>query len=268
MLLEILTPWEFRNRNNVTKINEKTEDQSYSYGCIMGYFNTSPMSELDVDTDDYKIAPEDLYDNDEHEYGEEIEFHVTVLYGLEDNKLEEDDVIRLLSMVKCPIVKCADISAFKNEKFDVLKWDIESDDLNLLNKICESIFPFKSKFPDYHAHSTIAYLMPGTSDKYSRSPNNIINKQIDYWVYSKADGKKIKITPNATGAGATVEILREANDGFETTSEGATKSWWWILWLKFCAKHKLNPVMSTIEDDNIHKEWVDTYTANLKNQTA
>ena len=85
------------------------------------------------------------------------------------------------------------ISSFNNEEFDVLKWDVESEDLNLYNKIVTLMFPFTSKFPDYHAHCTIAYLNPGTAKKYSKDIDETIELPILKWVYSRADGKKISV---------------------------------------------------------------------------
>lgn len=178
-------------------ITEKSKDQSYSYGCIMGYFNTGFK--------DPKIDKKDLYNNDENEYGLEVEPHVTLLYGLLDDKIEENEIIQLLQLINCPVVSTNQISLFENEKFDVVKWDIISEELKILNNVFSKTFPFKSDFPDYHAHTTIAYCLPGTGSNYKQKFKTPIEKKIDYWVYSKADGKKIKIIPGKKD----IEILRE-----------------------------------------------------------
>ncbi len=191
MKIEILTSKEFK------KINEKSEDQSYSAGCIMGYFD---KAFLDID-----VKEEDLYNNEENEYGREIEDHVTVLYGLTDDEIDESEIVKLFTMIDGPLVSTEQISLFQNDKFDVVKFDIISDELTLLNKVLTSTFPFKSTFPDYHAHSTIAYCLPGTGDSYVQTLSEPVEQKISYWVYSKANGKKIKITP-----GIGEEILREA----------------------------------------------------------
>ena len=195
--IEILSRREFSKQFKL--MLEKTENQTYDSGCIMGYFDSAVASD--------PIKPEDIFDNDENEYGLEIEPHVTVLYGLTDAEIDEDEVIRLLAMTKCPTVNFVGVSTFKNDKYDVVKWDVESDELNLLNKIVTSIFPYKSNFPDYHAHCTIAYCKVGTGDAYATKPEEPIKKEIAYWVYSKADGKKIRINQDGT-----TEIMREAND--------------------------------------------------------
>jgi hypothetical protein len=125
-------------------LNEKKEGQSYSYGCIMGFFG-SPIKKI-------SINKEDLYDNDENEYGLELdnEAHVTLLYGLDDDKIEEQDIIDLFSMIDCPEVTTNEISLFENKDYDVVKFDIESKHLTILNKMLTSMFPYKSDYPDYH----------------------------------------------------------------------------------------------------------------------
>jgi hypothetical protein len=191
MELEVLSFDEFKKT-----LNEKKENQTYSSGCLMGYFNTGFK--------DPKINKEHLYDNDENEYGLEIEPHVTVLYGLTDDKINEEDIIKLFTLIDGPEVSTDKITLFENEKFDVVKWDIDSEELKLLNKMTTSMFPFKSDHPDYHAHVTIAYCLPGTGKEYIKEFKKPFKKKIDYWVYSKADGKKIKIVP-----GEKSEVIRE-----------------------------------------------------------
>jgi hypothetical protein len=175
---------------------EKKTDQEYSSGCLMGYFNTGFK--------DPKIKKEDIYDNDKNEYGLEIEPHVTILYGLTDDKIDEEEIIKLFTLIDGPTVSTDKITLFENDKFDVVKWDVVSDELIILNKMVSSMFPFKSDYPDYHAHVTIAYCLPGEGEKYTNELKKELTKKIDYWVYSKADGKKIKIIP---GKGA--EVIRE-----------------------------------------------------------
>lgn len=195
MEINILSRHEFSKQ--FRKLNEKTEDQSYSSGCIMGYFD-SDLKKVSVDK-------KDLYNDEENNYGLEIEPHVTVLYGLKDNEIEESDVVKLFSMIDGPVVSTEKISLFSNEKYDVVKWDVDSEELVLLNKMVTSMFPYKSDFPDYHAHVTIAYCQPGKGKTYEDKLKKPVTKKIAYWVYSKADGKKIKIVP-----GKEPEILRDS----------------------------------------------------------
>jgi hypothetical protein len=197
MKLDLKDPWRYRRQ----RVNEKTEDQQYSYGCLMGYydapFDGSP-----------EIADGDLFDNDENEYGREVENHVTVLYGLHDDEIDEEEIIRLFSLITTPDTFRSKVTLFENKDYDVVKWDIESNDLELLNRMMTSMFPYTNKFPDYHAHATLAYCKPGTGKKYMMQLDKPTKDKIAHWVYSKADGRKIKITP---GLEDPVEVLREAD---------------------------------------------------------
>ena len=182
MNLNILTPFQWKNLRKSKLLTEKSADQNYSYGCIMGYFNLVEYNKLNNRIG--SIEESDIYNNEANEYGREIEPHVTILYGLHDDELDEDEVIQFLKCIKLPIVKLSQISSFDNEEYDVLKWDVESEDLNLYNKIVTLMFPYTNKFPDYHAHCTIAYLVPGTAKKYSKDVTETIELPIEKWVYS------------------------------------------------------------------------------------
>lgn len=175
---------------NYKKIVEKTSTQTYNYGCIMGYFNQNPIDKL---SSKLEINEEDLYNNENNEYGIEIEPHCTILYGIHDDEVTEEEIIDTLKLFKLFDVAFDKISAFENENYDVLKFDLNADSLHLLNKIICLLFPYTTSFPDYHPHCTIAYLKPGLSKNYTHiQPNNLI-LPISYWVYSQANGRKISI---------------------------------------------------------------------------
>ena len=53
------------------------------------------------------------------------------------------------------------VSLFENTEYDVLKFEVESEDLQELNKICKTL-PYTSDYPDYHPHCTISYIKKGT----------------------------------------------------------------------------------------------------------
>lgn len=202
----MITPWEFKNK--LKKINEKKEDQQYSYGCIMGYFNDDVNN---LYKEYFTIDEDDIYNNEEDEYGLEIEPHVTLLYGLHEDVIE-DEVIMLLQLFKELEVSFDSISLFENEKFDVLKWDIGAEKLSIINDILKKQFDHTETFPDYHPHCTIAYLKPGTGKKYITEINDPITKPIEHYVYSMANGKKISIV------GDDVKILRlERTSSIEET---------------------------------------------------
>ena len=141
--------------NEQTSINEN--GAVHTFGCAMLYFNNPQIKQINeqIEVDDIYIDPEDT------SYGIEQEPHVTLLYGIHDDEIIPDKVFEKLAECEMPkTLKLENISLFKNDDYDVLKFDIHEDLLNNINKkLCE--LPFSTDFPDYHAHSTIAYLKPG-----------------------------------------------------------------------------------------------------------
>jgi 2'-5' RNA ligase len=90
---------------------------------------------------------------------------------------------------------------FQNEKYDVLKFDMEypTKGDKFLHKCNDELkkFPFTSDFPDYHPHMTIVYLKPGKGNKYLRKFGRIeYNLTPQYGVFSQPDGTKTKIEIN------------------------------------------------------------------------
>jgi len=180
-------------------IKEKTENQTYSYGCIMGYFDT-PISNI-------QIEENDIYNNDTNEFGLEIEPHVTILFGLLDDKIPENEIVDLLLMINPPEISSKMVNIFESNEYDVVKYEIEGNNLHILNKIF-STYPNENSYPTYEPHSTIAYVKKGTGKKYIQVLLHEEIKQISYWVYSMANGKKIKIDPKNN----LIETIREEYD--------------------------------------------------------
>lgn len=116
-----------------------------------------------------KLA-EMVKDDDLHEYGRETQPHVTVLYGITPNVSAKTNTQQALakcglSEIKARIGEC---SKFTNEaeNFEVLKFEIISEDLHRLNKhLCNSV-DYTTDYPDYNPHMTIAYVKRGCADKY------------------------------------------------------------------------------------------------------
>lgn len=170
-------------------LNEADKNRKHEYGCVMVYLNFKNGSfEKTQDI----IKPNDLYeDPDDPSFGFETKPHVTALFGLHEN-IDEKKLEKVLSQQEKPEIKVTDVSIFPSEKYDVLKFDVDSEDMHKFNKKLKQ-FPFTSNFPNYHPHCTIAYLKKGVSDKYidkikkyiedfKANPTNI--------VYSKVGGSE------------------------------------------------------------------------------
>jgi 2'-5' RNA ligase len=153
-----------------------------------------------------KIEEADIYrgkDGDDRSYGLEDESHVTLLYGLHDDEVDPEDVMKICTSEKYPDCKLHNVSLFENNDYDVLKFDVDCD-LNeegrgrsqmILHKINKQLtkLPHSTKFPDYHPHATIAYLKPGTGKKYVKLFNEAeFTAPADKIVYSRPDGEKIE----------------------------------------------------------------------------
>ncbi len=127
------------------------------------------------------IPEKELYSeikNGVEEYGKETEPHVTALYGLKTtNPKDVEKVIKDYGDIELELGKT---SLFKQDNYDVLKVDVKSDDLKAINKKLRDNLEYKSDFPDYKPHLTIAYLKPGEGKKYVGD--------------TRFEGKKIKLS--------------------------------------------------------------------------
>lgn len=174
---------------NCVPVKESSEKQTYDYGCSMIYFDFPKMNEIHS-----MIEEEDIYTEDgDRSYGLETEPHATLLYGLHSDEIEDEDVLSASTRPGIPDeLKLHNASCFNNDKYDVLKFDVDNDHLHKINAELTK-FPHTTDYPDYHPHSTIAYLKKGKGEKYTE-------KLKDAWysvnpskiVYSKPSGDKIE----------------------------------------------------------------------------
>ena len=134
----------------------------------------------------------------------ETESHITVRYGLHDPDPQQVDWI--VSQYPSVEVELQGLSIFpaKEEspqrggggQYDVLKIDVKSKDLERIHRHL-SLIPNTTTFPDYHAHLTIAYLKPGTGQKYvGRSRLEGKKLRFDSITYSDSDRNKTSLALN------------------------------------------------------------------------
>ena len=160
----------------------------YEYGCIMLYLSIPNWIENTYHFDDSL-----LYNPDIGRYGIECNPHITILYGIH-SEVCDSDVVKLFEHTRKSDfdIKIKGINCFYNEEYDVLKLDVTSEKLVLLNGLCRNL-PHTDLFKDYKPHITIGYFIKGGSDQYinQNSPLDIIN--IEKIVYSKPNGEKVVI---------------------------------------------------------------------------
>lgn len=162
-----------------TKINEAKGEGS---GCTMLMFDNDKFLEI-IDS----ISDDDLYTEDG--YGKEKESHITLLYGT-DASVKPSEIEQIINKYdKIFEVEFKSIDLFENDKFDVIKFNVENKMLNEMNETLKTL-PYKSDFPDYHAHMTLAYVKPGMGKKYIKELNEPIILKPASIVYSDKDSNK------------------------------------------------------------------------------
>lgn len=138
------------------------------------------------------IDPADIYDSEEG-HGLEDEPHVTALYGLDADVA--DPVKKAIAGIGPIKAKFGKASIFSNDKYDVLKFDVDSPDLHRLNAELKKL-PHSSDFPDYQPHITVAYLKKGTGQKYAGAVPGITGRELtfDTLKFSDKDRNKTDIS--------------------------------------------------------------------------
>ncbi len=144
--------------------------------------------------------PEDVLYTEEEDHGKETWPHITMLYGLKDDQSEE--VKELLDgmdgKIKATLGK---ITKFKNDKFDVLKIDVKSDDLKKINTLLKTL-PNENSYPTYLPHVTLAYVMPGEGDEFVGDDTfDGVEISIEKIIYSDKSRKHTNVLGESSGWG-------------------------------------------------------------------
>jgi len=119
------------------------------------------------------------------------EAHVTLLYGYTDT-LPDKDVEEIISKFEPIEITLRKISTFDKDDCDVLKFDVEGDELFNYNKLLSEL-PNETDFPNYHPHLTIAFVKKGKLTpemKKDLTGDDILVVTSNKVVYSKPDGSK------------------------------------------------------------------------------
>jgi 2'-5' RNA ligase len=108
-----------------------------------------------------EIEDEEIYSKEG--FGREDEIHTTVLFGLhDDTPTRVKQIVEGSGAIKITLGK---VSLFKNDEYDVVKLDVESPTLKLLNKRLSRL-PYTNTHKEYNPHVTIAYVLPGHGLKF------------------------------------------------------------------------------------------------------
>ncbi len=139
------------------RLSTKSDKEGYDYGTLMLRLPTRLANQ--VEAIGSKIKPEDL-----HAKGAEDDPHITVVYGIET---DDPKVVKHAMRRQGPITaRMGKLSLFENDDYDVLKIEVESDDLHRAHNAVFEGCPAKKLYPEYSPHVTVAYLKPGAGDAY------------------------------------------------------------------------------------------------------
>lgn len=113
---------------------------------------------------------------------EDFEFdkyiHITVAFGINVNT--DINLIKEIVRNKPSYFQLTELSLFENYKFDIIKFDVMSSDLRILNHIIKSKMDVKSTFNEYHPHLTVAYVPKGMGMELIARLNKLLYEEINF----------------------------------------------------------------------------------------
>ena len=175
---------------NIYKFVSKTqwlnEQQSIEplYGCIM----LEPTEFKDWEENHLNgIEDDDLYTElNDDSYGLEMQPHITLLYGIHEDKIDPSVIIDMMEQKLKPLtIEIKDIDVFENDKFDVVKYNVPiTDQLQEIRDLFMESFENTQTIDKYNPHVTIAYVKPGLGKKYKKQLNEPFKLTLDKGVYS------------------------------------------------------------------------------------
>lgn len=143
-------------------------------GCIM--LSTPDLNDIISRVQDHLVSHLRTQGLTGEDYAMETYPHITVVYGIDVTT----DVALLRDIVKNrpAYYQLTQLGLFENDEYDILKFDILSTDLRILNQVIQSKVPVVSTYPAYHPHLTIAYLPKGTGQDYVRLVQELLRDDL------------------------------------------------------------------------------------------
>ncbi len=133
-------------------------DKPREFSCVMVVLEKDDSADIRGMID--RIDDADLTDD-----GKEDTLHVTIKYGIHGS---DAGPVRKLVEKYGPIkLRLGKTSLFESDKYDVVKIDVESDDLRKLNRLLSDSLPNTETHPRYQPHLTLAYVKSGAGKKYA-----------------------------------------------------------------------------------------------------
>ncbi len=134
------------------------EDRKYS--CVMAPAPPE-ISDAVLRWGKMFIGEDELYldQKDPDGFGREDDVHVTVKFGLHEAEPSEE-LLRVVEETQPFEIEVGPCTLFENEKYDVVKFDVDGEDLREMNRRISEL-PNSDEHPEYHPHLTVAYVTKG-----------------------------------------------------------------------------------------------------------
>lgn len=107
-----------------------------------------------------QIKDDDLWYDDKGGCGREDDMHCTVLYGLTAQEPPKE-LRGIVHQTRPFTLLLKGVSLFEQDDHDVVKLDVESEELHTLSSVIRRTCDNENKFPEYKPHVTIAYVKKG-----------------------------------------------------------------------------------------------------------
>jgi 2'-5' RNA ligase len=194
-------PEEFA-RHSFSSTQFNIEDAGYSRS------DGSPIAEL-------KELAASIPDDELADDGREDHFHVTALYGLTgDTPDEVEELVSGFGPVHITLGKTSIFPAKEGADYDVVKIDIEGDDIHRLNKLLKEL-DHTSTHPKFSPHMTLAYVKAGEGRKYV-GDNPLTGRKLSFTrlQFSDKDRNKTAIQLNGKSIGEILKAVKEKESEF------------------------------------------------------
>ena len=113
---------------------------------------------------------------------EDFEFdkytHITVAFGI--NIHTDINLIKEIVGNRPSYFQITELSLFENDNFDIIKFDVMSTDLRILNHIIRSKMEVKTTFNEYHPHLTVAYVPKGMGTELIARLNKLLYEELNF----------------------------------------------------------------------------------------
>lgn len=187
-----MTPLERCKRAMKTNKCKRTCDHKHEFSCLHCIISER-ISDKIVKWGEENIPNECLYTPPgDATYGRETDVHCTVFFGIHTELAAP--VLYLLENEPPFLIRLGQVSCFSNDKFDVVKIDVHSDDLIRLHTKIGECLQSTEPWDCYKPHITIAYVNKGEGQKFAGDATfDRLAVRIDSLCFSSKNGGKCRI---------------------------------------------------------------------------